>query len=74
MQKYANLTISYHPLYIKNDNKFIEKILQLSYGSIHIMLEHEHLDRAEYVYKKLKDFQKMSKKENLVLKYFHQIN
>ena len=56
LQKYANLTISYHPLYIKNDDIFIEKILQLSYTSIHIMLEHDYLDRAEYVYEKLKNF------------------
>ena len=35
---------------------------------------HGYFHLIGYDHKKLKDFKKMSKKENLVLKYFHQIN
>ena len=35
---------------------------------------HGYLHLIGYDHKNLKDFKKMSKKENLVLKYFHQIN
>ena len=38
------------------------------------MWVHGYLHLIGYDHKKLKDFKKMSKKENLVLKYFHQIN
>ena len=35
---------------------------------------HGYFHLIGYDHKKLKDFKKMSKKEDLVLKYFHQIN
>ena len=35
---------------------------------------HGYFHLIGYDHKKLKDFKKMSKKENLVLKYFHQVN
>ena len=35
---------------------------------------HGYFHLIGYDHEKLKDFKKMSKKENLVLKYFHQIN
>ena len=35
---------------------------------------HGYFHLIGYDHKKLKDFKKMSKKENLILKYFHQIN
>ena len=35
---------------------------------------HGYFHLTGYDHKKLKDFKKMSKKENLVLKYFHKIN
>ena len=35
---------------------------------------HGYFHLIGYDHKKLKDFKKMSKKENLVLEYFHQIN
>ena len=35
---------------------------------------HGYFHLIGYDHKKLKDFKKMNKKENLVLKYFHQIN
>ena len=49
----------------KTSNFFLEFDKMWIHGYFHL-IGHDH--------KKLKDFKKMSKKENLVLKYFHQIN
>ena len=49
----------------KSSNFFLEFDKMWIHGYFHLI---------GYDHKKLKDFQKMSKKENLVLKYFHQIN
>ena len=49
----------------KTSNFFLEFDKMWIHGYFHLI---------GYDHKKLKDFQKMSKKENLVLKYFHQIN
>ena len=49
----------------KTSNFFLEFDKMWLHGYFHLI---------GYDHKKLKDFKKMSKKENLVLKYFHQIN
>ncbi len=49
----------------KTSNFFLEFDKMWIHGYFHLI---------GYDHKKLKDFKKMSKKENLVLKYFHQIN
>ena len=49
----------------KTSNFFLEFDKMWIHGYFHL-IGHDH--------KKLKDFKKMSKKENLVLKYFHQTN
>ena len=49
----------------KTSNFFLEFDKMWIHGYFHLI---------GYDHKKLKDFQKMSKKENLVLKYFHQTN
>ena len=49
----------------KTSNFFLEFDKMWIHGYFHLI---------GYDHKKLKDYKKMSKKENLVLKYFHQIN
>ena len=49
----------------KTSNFFLEFDKMWIHGYFHLI---------GYDHKKLKDFKKMSKKENLVLKYFHQLN
>ena len=49
----------------KTSNFFLEFDKMWIHGYFHLI---------GYDHEKLKDFKKMSKKENLVLKYFHQIN
>ncbi len=49
----------------KTSNFFLEFDKMWIHGYFHLI---------GYDHKRLKDFKKMSKKENLVLKYFHQIN
>ena len=49
----------------KTSNFFLEFDKMWIHGYFHLI---------GYDHKKLKDFKKMSKKENLVLKYFHKIN
>ena len=49
----------------KTSNFFLEFDKMWIHGYFHLI---------GYDHKKLKDFKKMNKKENLVLKYFHQIN
>ena len=49
----------------KTSNFFLEFDKMWIHGYFHLI---------GYDHKKIKDFKKMSKKENLVLKYFHQIN
>ena len=49
----------------KTSNFFLEFDKMWIHGYFHLI---------GYDHKKLKDFKKMSKKENLVIKYFHQIN
>ena len=49
----------------KNSNFFLELDKMWIHGYFHLI---------GYDHKKLKDFKKMSKKENLVLNYFHKIN
>ena len=49
----------------KSSNFFLEFDKMWIHGYFHLI---------GYDHKKLKDFKKMSKKEDLVLKYFHQIN
>ena len=49
----------------KTSNFFLEFDKMWIHGYFHLI---------GYDHKKLKDFKKMSKKENLVLQYFHQIN
>ena len=49
----------------KTSNFFLEFDKMWIHGYFHLI---------GYDHKKLKDFKKLSKKENLVLKYFHQIN
>ena len=49
----------------KQSNFFIEFDKMWIHGYFHLI---------GYDHKKLKDFKKMSKKENLVLNYFHKIN
>ena len=49
----------------KTSNFFLEFDKMWIHGYFHLI---------GYDHKQLKDFKKMSKKENLVLKYFHQIN
>ena len=49
----------------KTSNFFLEFDKMWIHGYFHLI---------GYDHKNLKDFKKMSKKENLVLKYFHQIN
>lgn len=54
LNEVAKLTINYHPCNGIDDDKFIKKILKLPNIMVNIMLEHEYLDRAEYVYDQLK--------------------
>ena len=49
----------------KNSNFFIELDKMWIHGYFHLI---------GYDHKKIKDFKKMSKMENLVLKYFHKLN
>ena len=49
----------------KNSNFFLELDKMWIHGYFHLI---------GYDHKKIKDFKKMNKKENLVLKYFHKIN
>ena len=49
----------------KTSNFFLEFDKMWIHGYFHLI---------GYDHKKIKDFKKMNKKENLVLKYFHQIN
>ena len=49
----------------KNSNFFLEFDKMWIHGYFHL---------NGYDHKKMKDFKKMTKKENLVLKYFHKIN
>ena len=49
----------------KNSNFFLEFDKMWIHGYFHL---------NGYDHKKMKDFKKMNKKENLVLKYFHKIN
>ena len=50
---------------LKNNNFFLELDKMWIHGYFHLI---------GYDHKKIKDFKKMSKKENLVLKLFHKLN
>ncbi len=75
------------PIKIQNKNRLYVGDIALSYEIIkhrsketNFFLEfdkmwiHGYLHLIGYDHKKTKDFQKMLRKEKLILKYFHQIN